>query len=153
MALLRHILQIILYACLTMNIVACSNTVEYTPPEGSTEMAITYYSFGKMTIDGTDYTGDLTILPGGKIRPWSFDYGSHGIVPDDFKALITDEVKTLVIGTGYDGAASLKKEGKEAIEQIKAKGIEVHVMPTSDAVELFNASPKTGMLVCFHLNC
>ncbi len=116
-------------------------------------MAITYYAFGKMVIDGKDYNGDLAVLPGGNIRDWSFDYGSHSIIPNDFKTLVTDEVKTVIIGTGYDGAAYLTTKGKEAAEQIRARGIQVQVMPTSDAVKLFNASSKQGLLACFHVNC
>ena len=79
----------------------------------------------------------------------------NGFIPsiDDFKALITDDVKTVIIGTGYNGLASLTPKAKELFDQIRAKGIQVQVMPTSDAVELFNGSSKKGLLVCFHLNC
>lgn len=130
----------------------CSD-VKYTPPEGSTEIAITHYSFGKMVIDKKEYTGDLAILPGGKITSFSFDYGSHSISPNDFKDLITDNVKVVIFGTGYEGLAYLSAKGKEMVEQMRAKGIKVEVMPSSDAVRLFNASSKKGLLVCFHLNC
>ncbi|MCP3898510.1 MAG: hypothetical protein GY707_02115 [Desulfobacteraceae bacterium] len=150
---LLNTLKTILYVSLTINIIGCSNTVEYTPPDGSTEMAITHYAFGKMVVDKKEYTGDLAILPEGEIRAWSFDYGSHSIVPNDFRPLITDRVKTFIIGTGHDSAAYLSKEGKEAIEQLRAKGIKVHVLSTSDAVKLFNASSKQGLLACFHLTC
>lgn len=153
MASLCYTLRIILFFGLALNIVGCSNNVEYTPPEGSTEIAITYYTFGRMVIDGKDYNGDLAILPGGNIQDWSFNGVTHLISSNDFKSLITDEVEVLIIGTGYNGAASLTAEGKEEVEQIKARGIQVQVMPTSDAVKLFNASSKKGLLACFHLNC
>jgi len=153
MTFLRCTLQIILCFCIILHIAACSNDIDYTPPAGSTERAITHYSFGKMIIDGHKHNTDLAILPDGKVCSWSFDYDSHEIVPGDFKALITDDVKTVIIGTGYNGLASLTPKAKELFDQIRAKGIQVQVMPTSDAVKLFNGSSKKGLLVCFHLNC
>lgn len=153
MTVLRYTLTVILYVGLIFNTTGCSNNVEYTPPKGSTDIAITYYAFGKMVIDGKEYNQDLAIFPGGKIGGWSFNYASHLITPNDFKALITDRVKTVIIGTGYSGAASLSAEGKKAIEEIRAKGIQIHVLSTGKAVKLFNASSKKGLLCCFHLNC
>ena len=149
----RCLLQIILCFCAILHLAACSSNVDYTPPAGSTEIAITHYSFGRMVINGHEHNTDLAILPDGKVCSWSFNYDSHEIVPEDFKALITDDVKTFIIGTGYNGLASLSPEGKEFLEQIKAKGIQVRIMSSSDAVKLFNSSSKKELLVCFHLNC
>jgi len=153
MTFLRFNLQIILCFCIILHIAACSNNIDYTPPAGSTERAITHYSFGKMVVDGHENNTDLAILPDGKVCSWSFNYDSHEITPEDFKALITDDVKTFIIGTGYNGLASLTPRGEEFLKQIKTKGIQVQVMSTSDAVKLFNSSSKNGLLVCFHLNC
>jgi len=63
------------------------------------------------------------------------------------------KAKAIIVGTGYNGAASLNTEAKELVDQIRAKGIEVHIMPTSEAVKLFNKTSKKGLLACFHLNC
>ena len=153
MANLRYILQIIISIYLALSITGCSDNVEYTPPSNSTETAITHYSFGKMVIDGKDHNGDISISPDDKIRGWSFDYNSHIIDDWNFKKLIGSDVKTLIIGTGYNGAASLSTLATELIEQLKAKGIQVQVMTTSDAVRLFNKISKEGVLACFHLNC
>ena len=150
----RYTLQIILGFGITLYIAGCSNNVDFTPPAGSTETAITHYSSGKMVIDGQDHNTDLTILPGGKVSYWGFDPDNNHIFSKEFiEDLITDKVKTIIIGTGYSGFASLNAEANKLVEQMRAKGIQVHVMPTGDAVKLFNASSKKGLLACFHLTC
>lgn len=150
----RYALQIIFFFGIILCIAGCSDDVNFTPPPSSDETAITHYSFGKMVIDGKDHVADLVILPGGKISYWGFDPDNNHIFSKGFiDDLITDKVKTIIIGTGYNGAASLNAEAKELVEQIRAKGIQVHIMPTSEAVKLFNASSKKGLLACFHLNC
>jgi len=106
-----------------------------------------------MVIDGKDHHSDLAITPDNKLQGWSFDYNSHIIDDWNFKKLINNDVKTLIIGTGYNGAASLSTMAIELVEQLKAKGIQVQIMTTSDAVRLFNKISKKGVLACFHLNC
>ncbi len=150
---MRKILLIVSIVLGGVVLAACSNNVDFIPPPGSTEIAITHYSFGKMIIDGQSHNGDLAILPEGKLHGWSFDYDSHEIIPENFKALITDEVKIVIIGTGYNGAAFLAAKAKEFVELIRAKGIQIHIMPTRNAVKLFNSTSKKGLLACFHLNC
>ncbi len=148
-----YTLFIVFFLGLGLNLMGCSNNVDYDPPAGSAETAVTHYSFGKMVIDGKVHNGDLTIMPGGKVNSWSFNYDSHEIVEKDFKDLVTDDVKVVIIGLGYNGAAFLTKKAKEWIDQLKARGILIHAMPTSKAVKLFNESSKKGLLACFHLNC
>jgi hypothetical protein len=150
----RYTLKIIFFFGITLCIAGCSDDVDFTPPAGNTKTAITHYSFGKMVIDGQDQVSDLVILPGGKVRYWGFDPDNNHIFSKKIiEDLITDKVKAIIIGTGYNGAASLNNEAQELVEQIRGKGIQVHIMPTSKAVKLFNASSKKGLLACFHLNC
>ena len=150
----RFTLHIFLCIGITLYMAGCSENIDFTPPAGSTETAITHYSFGKMVIDGREHDTDLAILPGGKISYWGFDLDSNHIFSKELiKELITDKVKTIIIGTGHSGAASLNAEARELVEQMRAKGVQVHVMATSDAVKLFNKTSKKGLLACFHLNC
>ena len=132
---------------------ACGSSVNYTPPAGSTETAITHYSFGEMTIDGKDYDGDLTLLPGGKVQPWPFDLGTHMLFPDDLAPLLNEQVKTIIIGTGNAGAVELADEMEEFLDELRKKGVQIFIGNTVKAVKQFNASPKEGLLACFHLNC
>jgi len=131
----------------------CDNYVNYTPPAGSIGMAINHYSFGKMTIDGKDYDGDLMILPNGKIKNWAFDLGSHVLSADDLTPLITEEIKTVIIGTGHSNQMVLSDDAQKLFDRLKKKGVRIFVEKTGKAVKEFNKIPKQGLLACFHLNC
>ena len=113
---------------LVLVVAACSNDVDYEPPASNSGMAITHYSFGKMVVDGKSFDGDISISPQGAIKNWSFDYNSHLIEARNFKDLISRDVKTLILGIGYNSAASLSSEAIEFIEKIKSKGIEVKIL-------------------------
>jgi hypothetical protein len=143
--------QISFYFFFTLVFLSCSSDVEFTPPAGSTDLAITHYSFGKMTIDGENYDYDLSISPKGKIQ--GFSVQDHQINFQSIKNVITDEVKILILGSGYSSMAILPSDTLEFLEKLKTRGIEVHIVPTSKAVNLFNSLSKKGLLVFFHLNC
>jgi hypothetical protein len=143
----------ILLAALLLLLIGCSNDVDYQPPAGNSETAINHYSFGRMDIDGQSHRDDLAILSDGKIQSWLFDTDSHNIFPTNLKHLISDGIKMLIIGTGYNGLGTLTEETQRYIKQLKSRGIKVQVMDTGKAVQLYNASPKEGLLACFHLNC
>ncbi|MCP3871625.1 MAG: hypothetical protein GY699_00500 [Desulfobacteraceae bacterium] len=59
----------------------------------------------------------------------------------------------MIIGIGYNCAASLTNGTLEFLEQPKAKEIKLYILSTSEAVKLFNASSKKELLSFFHLNC
>ena len=147
----HYIMQCILFSCVTLTIMSCSNDINYTPPAGSTDTAITHYSFDKMAINGENHNYDLTILPGGKIQGWSHDRITHVIGPEDFKDLITDDIKSVIIGTGYQGLGYLNNKAEELIKELEAKGIPVHISLTREAVKVYNQSSKEGLLSSFVL--
>lgn len=132
---------------------ACSNDYNYEPPAGSNETAITHVSFGNMTIDGNKKMGDVSIRPGGKVATWLFDNDTHVITVDNLSSMVSEKIKILIIGLGYNSAADLDEKAKEYVEQLKKSGIEVHSLPTREAAEKFNALPKKEMAAIFHLNC
>ncbi len=147
----KSLFQMLFCFLFTFVIFSCSSDVDFTPPAGSTDMAITHYSFGKMTIDGKNYDYDLSISTKGKIQ--SFSVQDHQINVHPIKNAITDEVKTLIIGNGYSSMVIMPSDTLRFLEELKAKGIEVKLVPTSEAVKLFNSLSKKGLLVIFHLTC
>ena len=132
---------------------ACDGSVNYTPPAGSSDMAITHYSFGLMTIDGKNYWGDLSILPGGEVKNWIINRETHILETDDIAPLLSDRVKTLIIGTGSSGSCELSDELKKLLNHLEASGTRIVVEKTDAAVMEFNKAAKEGLLACFHLNC
>ena len=134
-------------------VVACNSSVNYNPPADSTDMAITHYSFGLMTIDGKNYSGDFSILPDGEIKPWIINRGTHLLEPHDVLPLLTDNVKTLIIGTGSAGACKLSDDLRILLDDLQEREVRIFIDKTSAAVKQFNTTSKVGLLACFHLNC
>jgi len=129
--------QLILSVFMVLILSSCSKDVDYTPPAGTTEMVITHYSYDKLVIDGENHAIDLMIMPNGKITSWSFDRDTHRITPNDLQDHIIEDVKTIIIGSGYHGDGFLDDEALTLIKKLEVKGISVHFLPTSQAVNLF----------------
>jgi len=130
-------------------IVGCSSEVNYTPPEGSTDLAITHYSFGKITIDGKTYENDIAINPDGIVNNWRAQV-NHAIQLVDLKKMMDGPIKTFIIGIGANKGCSIADEIKTYAQ---SKNIKLHILDTFGAVELFNAYNKQGLAACFHINC
>jgi hypothetical protein len=106
-----------------------------------------------MAINEKVRQADLVIQASGEVKTWGFDFDTHLVEVNDIANYVNDQIKVLIIGTGYNGQGELSEEAKKYIEQLKKRSIEVHVMPTPKAAEKFNSLPKKGLVACFHLNC
>jgi hypothetical protein len=108
---------------------------------------VTYSRFG-FTVYGVIPvpTLDITVSPGGLL--WFRDK-SHFISAEEIEPLLSPDVEILVIGTGWHGAA----RADPAIQEIE--GIEVHVLQTPAAFELFNDLMLSGRRVALiaHSTC
>ncbi len=142
-------LKLLLIVSFPILLNACSADVNYTPPDGSKEMAITHYSFGKIVVDGKTFGYDIAILPDKSIKKWKVKV-SHAFQLSDIKDLIDDSTKILIIGIGANKDCSITDE---IVDFSKSKGVQLEVLDTYEAVRLFNTLPKLGLSACFHLNC
>ena len=109
------------------------------------------YRFGKMVINGKDYTTDLIILPDSIITNWRRKKG-HSLCMEDLNAIIEDEIEICVIGTGKFG---LVEVSDTVIAELKSKKIDVIVKKSSDAVSEYNKliEKNKKIAAAFHLNC
>ena len=144
----RVSVRLFLFFGFTLLLFSCSRDLGQLAPGAM----IAYPSEGVMTINGKDLRADLAILPNGKIQLWG-PWDNHSIGREELEEIITEQVKVLVIGTGYEGGAFLTAEGESYVDEIKQRGVTVHMLTTHAAVKLFNSLPKEGLLACFHLNC
>jgi hypothetical protein len=128
---------------------SCCAEVNYTPPEGSTEIAITHFSFGKIVVAGKRFESDIAISADGSVKNWHARI-NHAIHLRDLEALMKGPVTKLIIGVGTDKKCSVSAE---IMNTASARQIEIHILDTFEAVKLFNASEKTGLAACFHLTC
>lgn len=135
--------------CAAMLILGCSAEVNYTPAEGSSEIAITHFSFGEIVVAGKTFEDDVVIFADGSVRTLATRL-NHVIQLRDIEDLISGPVKMIIVGTGTAKKCSVTDEIKQYAASRK---IEVHILDTFEAVKLFNASDKAGLAACFHVTC
>ncbi len=113
-------------------------------------MAITHYSFGRIVIDGEEYSRDVIILPGRVESPWRRRHG-HVLAPEDLTTGLQADPAVIIIGTGYSGAMQVPDA---TLAFLKAQEIEVLVVKTEKAVEVFNqAAGQRRIVAALHLTC
>ncbi len=107
------------------------------------------YDFGKIRINGKEYTHDLIISSDGMESWWRKE--SHWVGIEDVKKIVEKKPKIAIFGTGYSGLMEVSKETKEYLEKL---GIEVIIEPTKKACDNYNKLlEKQVVVVALHLTC
>jgi hypothetical protein len=105
------------------------------------------YSFGRIVIDGKEYTSDVLIV-GGKVHSWWRKQG-HRVAPEDLDVVVNASPEMLVVGMGAHGAMKVPDRTRD---YLKNKGIDLITEKTGNAVTIFNK--LTGeKAAAFHLTC
>lgn len=114
-------------------------------------MKIMHYSFGKIIVNGNEYTQDIIVFPD-KIFPSWWRREGHSLCIEDLAEVLKNNVNILIVGTG---AYERMRVPESLIEELKQKGIETFVRNTEKAVDLFNQLIDEGEKVAgaFHLTC
>jgi len=108
------------------------------------------YDFGRIVIDGKEYTSDVIIYPDHVDGNWWRKEG-HRLQVVDIKKAIQEEPKILIIGTGASG---LMEVSKDVEDYITSKGIKLVINTTKKACDEYNRlclSSKTT--AALHLTC
>jgi hypothetical protein len=116
---------------------------------------ITHVSWGRLEVDGKAKSyKDAKLFPGGS-REWNWrETGTEhvpGIQPVDLQELLDHGAKVVVLSRGM---AECLHVPCETLDFLKERQIEAHVLPTTQAVELYNRLAKeepVGGL--FHTTC
>ncbi len=115
-------------------------------------MRVSSYSFGEIVVGGESYDHDVIIHPLGVRSPWWRQEG-HRLQLADLDGVFEAEPDTLVVGTGYYGRMTVPRE---LVDYVKAKGVDLHIAPSTEAVELFNeldSDPQKRVVAALHLTC
>jgi len=114
-------------------------------------MRIEEYDFGRIVVDGKEYTRDLIIFPD-KVRANWWRKEGHLLLKEDIEDVVEGEDKpeVLIIGTGMYGAMEVPEETRE---YIRSKGVEIIVEKTKRACELFNELKDKKVVAALHLTC
>jgi hypothetical protein len=111
--------------------------------------------FGKIVVDGNEYSKDI-IIKKGKIekrkKKASKEFkeeGGHTPLTD--KENIPWKCKTLLIGTGFDGALPID-EGVH--KKASKKGVELKIMKTGELINYINGLENMkGINAIIHITC
>jgi len=110
------------------------------------------YSFGRIRVDGIDYSKDVILLRNEVRSPWWRSAGGHVYAPTDLEEVVAAAPEIVVLGTGYFGRVKVLDE---TLTVCAEAGSEVIVEKTSRAVESFNQLAAEGrdVVAALHLTC
>jgi len=114
-------------------------------------MRIEEYDFGRIVVNGKEYTRDLIIFPD-KVKANWWRREGHLLLKKDIEDVVEgkDKPEVLIIGTGMYGAMEVPEETRE---YIRSKGVEIIVEKTKKACELFNELKNKRVVAALHLTC
>ena len=77
-------------------------------------MNIDAYTFGRIQIDGVEFTKDVVLLRSEVRSPWWRAAGGHRYAPEDLGEVLTAAPEVVVLGTGFFGRVKVSRETFEA---------------------------------------
>jgi hypothetical protein len=114
---------------------------------------IEYYEFGKIVVDGHEYTNDLIIYPDKIDASWWRKEG-HLLQIDDIREILSTTPDILIIGDGHDERMRVTSEVKKELDK---NNIQYYIEDSKTATEIYNEkvqSEKEKKVVgAFHLTC
>ena len=114
-------------------------------------MHIDSYQFGKIVIDGVNYSSDCLIFGDTVQSNWWRKQG-HSLAVDDLKTIIAAKPTVLVVGCGASGLMKVPEKTRKVLQE---HGIQLETFDTCKAVERFNELSQAGVNVAaaLHLTC
>ena len=111
--------------------------------------------FGKIVVDGKEYSKDIVINKGKiekrkkKASKEFKEKGGHTPLTD--KEEIPWKCKTLLIGTGFDGALPIDEK---VYKKASKKGVELKIMKTGELINHINGLENMeGINAIIHITC
>lgn len=97
----------------------------------------------------------MLILPDGTVREREASkayFGSHAIKRSEIEKLVKTGAKTMIVGTGTDGLASVSTDAEGYAREAK---LNLVVLPSSEAIENLNELLDKGEHVAalIHITC
>ena len=124
-------------------------------PEPNVSPRIQHLAWGRIEVEGAAAPyKDAKLWPGGS-REWDWnETGTRhepGIQPADVQELLLNGARTVVLSRGVQRRLGVRPDTLEMLEE---KGVTAHVLPTEEAVSLYNEL-REGEAVggLFHSTC
>ena len=114
-------------------------------------MTIDSYSFGRIVLDGKEYSSDIIIFADGRVQDSWWRESGHSLSLEDIDELVDSGPELIIAGTGASG---LMKPDAGLARALEGKGIEFRALPCGEAAALYNEISRTRRVgACFHLSC
>lgn len=108
------------------------------------------YHFGKIVIDGKTLSKDVILLPNRVITNW-WRIEGHKLSISDLEDILAAKPQGLIIG---QGAYSRMQVSDQLKTDLKIMGLELIVLPTSQACQEYNRLSQEGKYAAaLHLTC
>jgi hypothetical protein len=107
------------------------------------------YRFGRVLVDGDEQTRDVIVLPERVLTGW-WRADGHRLVLADLADVIEDLPEHLLVGTGAYGRM---RPEREALDELRQRGVEVEALPTDEAVRRYGELDPRRTAAALHLTC
>lgn len=107
------------------------------------------YSFGRVTVDGSEQTRDLIVLPDRVVRDWWRAEG-HSLAIGDLDEVLDELPERLIVGVGAYGRLH---PDPGVIAELERRGIAVECLRTDQAVRRYGESDQRLTAAALHLTC
>ena len=108
-------------------------------------------SFGRIVVDGKEYSSDLIIYPDDRIEDHWWRQSGHRLSPGDIAKLIESNPDVIVAGTGVSG---MMKPDNALETLLHQRGIRFIAESNQTAMNTYNGlAAKKRVGACFHLTC
>jgi hypothetical protein len=111
---------------------------------------VNHYSFGRIVVDGEEYSADVILLPDEVRGNWWRAEG-HRLQAQDLNDVWAAAPEVLIVGTGASGMMGVDHSTRERLEE---EGIELVLRRTREACEEYNRlARRKRVAAALHLTC
>jgi hypothetical protein len=107
------------------------------------------YSFGRLSVDGSEQTRDLIVLPDRVVGDWWRREG-HSLAMEDLDDVLDELPERLILGVG---AYRRLQPDPEVIAELERRGTAVECLPTDEAVRRYSELDERRTAAALHLTC
>jgi hypothetical protein len=107
------------------------------------------YSFGRVTVDGSEQTRDLIVLPDRVVTDW-WRLDGHSLAMADLEDVLDSLPERLILGIGAYGRLH---PAREVIAELERRGTTVECLRTDEAVRRYGELDERRTAAALHLTC
>jgi hypothetical protein len=107
------------------------------------------YRFGRISVDGSEQTHDLIVLPDRVVTNW-WRRDGHSLALEDLEQVLDELPERLIVGVGANGRL---RPDPAVIAELERRGVSVECLPTDAAVHRYSELDQRSTAAALHLTC